>query len=154
MSIARRLVILLAVPLLIFVALGVLIRIHLVQVEQRVRHANEKQVPSVAAVGNITRCFTELRVNIRSHILARDPAELSRSKAMFNADKAELTRLLQKYGDTLISDAKDQRLLNDYRTLAEQWIAGSDKVFALSSEGRKDEASVELNGSMGTSASR
>jgi hypothetical protein len=46
-------------------------------------------------------------------------------KAAFEQDRAELGRPLAHYGDALISDSKDQRLLLDYRARTDQWIVVS-----------------------------
>jgi CHASE3 domain sensor protein len=60
MTIARRLIILLAVPLLVLLGLGAFSRIQLAKVEARTRFAAETQVQSLAALGNISRSLTEM----------------------------------------------------------------------------------------------
>src|SRR5262249_4792585 len=114
MTIAKRLVLLVAVPLVVLFGLGLFSRVQLAKVESRVRYAAETQVPSLAVLGNISRCYTELRVNARSALLAKNEAERNKFKATFAEDKANLTRLLQRYGDGLTSDAQDRRQLSDF----------------------------------------
>ena len=65
MSIARRLTILLAVPLLVLLGVSIFIRVQLTNVESRARYATEVQVQSLAALGNISRNLAELRVDVR-----------------------------------------------------------------------------------------
>ncbi|HUO09522.1 MAG TPA: PAS domain S-box protein [Phycisphaerae bacterium] len=140
MSIARRLFILLAVPLLILVALGFLVKYQLSLIESRVRYATDIQVPSLAALGNISRTQAELRINLRSHLLAIDRTERDAAKNSFEQRRVELQRLLQAYSDNLISDEKDRRLLGDFRSLTDKWIAQAEEILALSAAGRPDDA--------------
>src|SRR4051794_29453274 len=104
MTIARRLLILLAVPLVGLLALGVLTRMQLENIEERTRFVAEKQVPSLAALGNISRSYAELRVDVRSFVLARNQVELAVARSGFDEREAELGRLLRQYADSLISD--------------------------------------------------
>lgn len=148
MTIANRLIILVAVPLAVLIGLGTLSRVQLAEVESRVRYAADMQVKSLAALASISRGFTEMRVYVRSHLLARNEIEQSKAKAAFAEGKANLSRLLQHYGDALISDAQDQRQLLDFRILADQWIASAENVMSLAAEGKRDEAVALLKGTV------
>src|SRR3954464_7754057 len=109
MTIARRLIILAVVPLVVLLGLGFFSWIQLAKVETRTRYAGELQVESLAALGNISRQLTEMRVNVRSYLLARDSGERVNAKAAIDESKATLTRLLQRYLDELVSDTQDKR---------------------------------------------
>ena len=146
MTIARRLIILVAIPILVLMGLGIFNRVGLAGIEKRSRFVAETQVGSLAALGNISRSFAELRVNVRSHLLSSDKAEQAKSLAAFQAGKADFTQLLREYEDTLISDEKDRRLLNEYRDLSDQYIVGAEKVMSLADTGGRDEALTMLFG--------
>src|SRR5262249_36208791 len=120
MTIAKRLAILVAVPLVVLLGFGVFSHLLLDKVESRVHYA-ERQGQSLALLGNISRTLTEMRVSVRSYLLFRNDAERGRVKTEFEQDKANLNSLLQRYADTLISDDKDRRLLSDYRVLTAEW---------------------------------
>ena len=66
MTIAKRLIILLAVPLVALLGLGVFTRIQLARIEARSRFVAESRIVALATVGNLSRGFSELRVNVRS----------------------------------------------------------------------------------------
>ena len=70
MTIAKRLIILLTVPLVALVGLGVFTRLQLAQIEARSRFVAESRIVALATLGNLSRGFAELRVNVRSHLLA------------------------------------------------------------------------------------
>ena len=148
MTIAKRLILLVAVPLLALVGLGVFLRIQLAQIEARSRFLAESQIPSLAALGNLSRGFAEMRVNLRSLLLAADPAEQARARALFEEDEADVARLLEGYADALISSERDRRLLGEFRESSREWIAGAKQVMALSEGGRRQEALALLGGSV------
>ena len=107
MTIARRLMILVAVPLLFMVALGAIVRSEMQRVETLSRFVVENQLGGITALGNISRSFATLRLEVRDRLLSRDAAEQQKYRTQFDTDKAEFTTLLSKYTDTRTSDAKD-----------------------------------------------
>ena len=146
MTIAKRLVLLLTVPLLALVALGIFTRLQLTTIETRSRFVADMQVPSLAALGNISRTFAELRIQVRNHVLATTEAERVSVRSTFERDEAELNRLLDHYERNLISDDGDRRLLNDYRNRYREWLDRVKQVMSLSAAGRREEASEVLRG--------
>jgi PAS domain S-box-containing protein len=148
MTIAKRLMILVAVPLLILVALGLFVRTQLARIETQSRFLAETQIGSLAVLGNISRSFTELRVNVRSYLLTEDKTEQAKVRAAFDADKSDVTHLLAQFADTLVSDDRDRRFLDEYRNLSREWIADAEKVMSLAATGRREEAVSLLRGSV------
>src|SRR5262245_50198876 len=122
MNIAKRLVLLLAVPLLAFLVIGGALDLQLHTIEDHGKHVAELQLPGVVGIGNITRRHAELRVDLRDYLLAPGDQERAKALAAFRANEVELKRLLGQYADTLISDERDRRLLGDFRALLDQWI--------------------------------
>jgi signal transduction histidine kinase/DNA-binding response OmpR family regulator/HPt (histidine-containing phosphotransfer) domain-containing protein len=144
MSIAKRLVLLLTVPLLALAGLGVFTRFQLSAIESRSRFVAELQIPSLAALGNTSRTFAELRVQMRNHVLAGSEAERAAVQSVFRRDEAELARLLEQYDRSLVSDERDRSLLIDYRTQYRSWAVRAKEIMSLASAGRSGEASALL----------
>lgn len=88
MTIAKRLLILVAVPLLALIGLGVFSRLQLANIEARSRFVAENQVVGLATLGNISRGIAELRVNMRSFLLATNQAELAGAQSAFDDEAA------------------------------------------------------------------
>ena len=149
MTIARRLLILVAFPLAVLLALGVFTRLLLEQVEERSRFVAEKQIAGIEALATVDRSFAQLRVIVRTHLLSDDQAARERSRAAFAAAKAEFADLLSHYADRFIADDRDRRLLNDYRVASREWIVGSERIMSLNEAGRHDEALALMNGTVG-----
>src|SRR3974377_447057 len=104
MTIARRLALLAAVPILVLIALGGFLLYELNQIEKKSRLVAELQVESLAALGNISRNLAEGRVNLRNCLLAGEKEGQVELAKAFRDNSAELNRLLDRYGDALISD--------------------------------------------------
>ena len=148
MTIAKRLIVLLAVPLLILIGLGVFIPTQLARIEVQSKFLAEDQIASLAVLGNITRAFTEMRVNVRTFLLSSDKEQQARARALFEEDKADLARLLARFGDALVTGEKDRRLLGEYLALGREWTGDAEKAMALHATGRGDEALALLNSQM------
>ena len=97
-------------------------------------------------MGNISRSFAELRVSVRSHLLGSDKAEQDKTRAAFQTGKEDFAQLLRTYADTFVSDDKDRSMLDEFRGLSGQWIAGAEKVMSLADAGRRDESVTMLLG--------
>ncbi len=139
-GIAKRLVILLAVPLLFLLGIGVFTRQQLARIEESARFVAESRIVALARLGDISRSFTELRVHVRSHLLASDAVERQAAQALFDADRADLERLLTDYADHLLTSDLGRRLFNDFRAQSREWLGHADDVLTLTNAGRPDEA--------------
>jgi signal transduction histidine kinase/DNA-binding response OmpR family regulator/HPt (histidine-containing phosphotransfer) domain-containing protein/HAMP domain-containing protein len=146
MTIATRLIILLTVPLVALVGLGAFTRVQLAKIEARSRFLAESRVVALATLGNLSRSFTELRVNVRSHLLASSDAQRATARSAFDEDDGQVTRLLQRYADTLVVGDRERRLLGEYQTLSREWIADARQAMSLADAGRGVEANALLHG--------
>ena len=140
MTMARRLTLLLAIPLLALFGLGFFVTNQFAKIEEHSRFVVEKQVQSLAALGNISRTFAEARVSIRSYLLATDSVGRADSEALLRQKQVELTRLLARYADGLVSSAPDRRLMTDFKDLSLQWTKETEDLISLVEAGRRDEA--------------
>jgi signal transduction histidine kinase/CheY-like chemotaxis protein/CHASE3 domain sensor protein len=145
-TIAKRLIVLLAVPLVALLGLGVFARLQLAEIEARSRFVAESRIVALATLGNLSRSFAEMRVNVRSYLLARTDAQRATARAAFNEDERAVSRLLQQYADGLVLGDPDRRLLGEYQALSRDWVAGATQAMSLVDEGRQEEAVEILNG--------
>jgi two-component system sensor histidine kinase/response regulator len=146
MTIAKRLIILLTVPLLALVGLGIFTRLQLAKIEARSRFVAESRIVGLATLGNLSRSFAELRVNVRSHLLATNDAQRAAARAAFDEDEQDVHRLLQHYADRLVLGDRERRLLGEFQTLSREWLVGAKQAMSLVNEGRGREAVALLNG--------
>jgi signal transduction histidine kinase/CheY-like chemotaxis protein/CHASE3 domain sensor protein len=145
MTIAKRLIILLTVPLVALLGLGVFTRLQLAKIEASSRFVAESRIVALATLANLSRSFAELRVNVRSYLLATNDAQRAAARAAFDEDEQNVNRPLQQYADGLVLDDKERRLLGEFQLLSREWIAGAKQAMSLASEGRTAEAVALLN---------
>ena len=140
MTIGKRLVFLVAVPLVGLLVFGIVARLRLSDIEERTRFVADNQLGSLAALSGIAASFAELRVSVRNILLAADQAERAAARATFDTNERVLARLLEEYGNSFISDERDRQFLSDVQNVNGQYIAEGRRVIALAQEGRRDEA--------------
>jgi PAS domain S-box-containing protein len=145
MTIGKRLLLLLAVPLIALLGFGIFARIQLSRIEERSRFVSESQLAAVAVLGNISQAFAEIRINLRSFLLAVDDTQRAEAAAGFEEDDRLLSRLLQQYGDSYVHDERNRGLFGDYRDLSRRYVTEARRVMALAREGRKDDALTYFN---------
>jgi signal transduction histidine kinase/CheY-like chemotaxis protein/CHASE3 domain sensor protein len=146
MTIARRILLLVGLAPLILLALGLLSRSELARIESGSRFVADKQVPSLSSLGGISRTFEEMRVALRDHLLAADAAGRAKARGTFDARKVELDQLLRSYADTLVSDDRDRRSLDEFRAQGNEWTTAATEIMALSDAGRTGDGAGLLAG--------
>ena len=144
MTIAKRLALLLALPIVVLVALSGFLIFELVQIQQKIRFVSELQIESLAALGNISSQLDNARAELRNCLLAEDPATTADAAKAFDEHAAEVTNLLARYGDNLISDEHDRRQYTEFRELNHDWTAEAQKLVSLASSGHRTEARAAL----------
>jgi len=145
-TIAKRLIVLLTVPLVALLGLGVFSRLQLAEIEARSRFVAESRITALATLGNLSRGFAELRVNVRSYLLATTDAQRRAARAAFDDDERDVVGLLATYADSLVRGDRERRLLDEYQTLSREWITDAKQSMLLVNEGRSVEAIALLNG--------
>jgi PAS domain S-box-containing protein len=140
MNLAKRIVLLLAVPVVAFLALGGILGSQLRSIEDHGTFVADLQLPSVASIGHITRKRAELGVLLRDYLLAPSDKERATTLASFRTTETELNQLLDEYADTLISDERDRRLLAEFRDLTRQWADEANRLIALQAAGKHQQA--------------
>jgi methyl-accepting chemotaxis protein len=149
MTIGKRLIVLVAVPLVALLVLGIFARIRLSEIEDRSRFVAETQLGSVAALGSISASFAELRVSVRNILLAADQRERAAARAAFDENERVLATLLQQYVDFFISDERDRQLLSQFQELSRQYAGEARQVMTLAEDERRDEAMTRFRSSAG-----
>jgi Four helix bundle sensory module for signal transduction len=144
MTIARRLIILLTIPLVVLLGLGVFTRLQLAKIEASSRFVAESRIVALATLANLSRSFAELRVNVRTHLLATNDAQRAAARALFDEDEQNVNRLLQQYADGLVLDDKERRLLGEFQLLSREWISPTAAARGLALQSYKSLTSFNL----------
>jgi len=154
MTIAKRLMLLVAVPLVALGALGVYTRIQLSRIEERTRFVAESRIMALATLGKLSRSISDVRANFRNQVLATNQTQRASARLAFEVAEREATRLHQKYADELVVSDRGRRLLGEFLTLNQGWLASAKEAMGLADEERRDEAVALYLGPVSTTASR
>jgi signal transduction histidine kinase/CheY-like chemotaxis protein len=145
MTIARRLLILLGIPLATMLGLGAVMKVQLDHIEERSRFVTETEIASLKVVATIIQAFAELRADVRGYLLAENPEGRLLRQNSFEEKKAEAARLVRQYEDTLISDDRDRRLTSEVRESVREWIAGAEHTMTLAAGGDQKGAAAYVS---------
>jgi signal transduction histidine kinase/AmiR/NasT family two-component response regulator/HAMP domain-containing protein len=147
MTIARRLTLLLATPLITLVVLVFFGTNQFARIESQSR-IEDLQVESLSSLSSILRCYSASRISVRTYLLAERAADRARAEAEFRDSQTDLDHYLTRYEESLISNDEDRRMLNQYRDLQRSWSAEAGTLISLSAAGQRNEAVERMfNGS-------
>ena len=151
MSIAKRLIVLVAVPLVALLVIAVFSRLRLSEVEERTRFVAETQLGSVVALGSISASFAELRVAVRNVLLAGSNSERAAAHSAFDEHERALNSLLQQFNGFFMPDNRSRQLFSQFESLHREYVSESRQVIALAEEGRHDDAIARFRSIAGPS---
>jgi PAS domain S-box-containing protein len=144
MTIAKRLALLLALPIVVLLALSGFFIFELVGIQHKSRFVSETQIESLGVLGNISKHVGEARVELRNSLLAEDPAITAERATAFEKHVEETSNLLAQYGDKLITGEHDRREYSEFREVFHDWTTEAKKLISLSSSGHRTEARAAL----------
>ncbi len=143
MTIARRLFVLMSVPLVVMIGLGVLSWAQLREIKDRNRFLAENITPSLALLAHMGHEFLEMRTSIGGILATTDADRHQTLSASYLRARLDLNASLRRYADTLLVDAVEERLVAECRNATDRWTASVDRTLALIAGGRR-EAAVDL----------
>ncbi|MGV3531543.1 MAG: response regulator [Chthoniobacteraceae bacterium] len=148
MTIARRLAFLIALPLIALLGLGLFTRLELGAIEERSRFVAESRIGAMATIGNLSRSFQEMRLDVRSYVLATDGVQRAAARGSFDRHETEVGELLKAYADRFVFSNQGRRLLGEFNALARDWTAEARRIMELVDAGREEEATARLGGNL------
>ncbi len=146
MTIARRLVLMLVVPLIGLVGLGLFVRYQLNRVEEKSKFVSKTQIGSLVSLGGISRTASEIRVGSRNFLLQGDKTREGAYRSYVAGRHAELNRMLAEYGEKWVSDEHDRALWRGYEAESQRWYAMIERMLASSTAPERREAIDSLLG--------
>lgn len=149
MTIAQRVIALIAAALLGLAALTGISYVQLNKVYKEANYANENTVPSIETLHNASIAYYQIRTQTLYHILSSHMTSVNADEAKVDFDKkikdslSLVDKHLKDY-EALASDAEDKRLLDQERTLLAEYAKGVQLVLDASRDYRTDDAMQEI----------
>ena len=149
MTIAQRVITLIAAALLGLAVLSGISYIQLDKVYGKANYGNENTVPSIEALHRASTAYYQIRTLSLYHILSSHIASNNADEAKREFDKkvkdavAQMERNLKEY-EMLVSGAEDKRQLEHEKVLFAEYAKGLEPALAASREFRTDAAMEEI----------
>jgi signal transduction histidine kinase/CheY-like chemotaxis protein/HAMP domain-containing protein len=142
MTIAKRLLVLLSIPLVTLIGLGVFVNSRLDQIDERGRFVAQTQIGSLALSATVMQLFGEMRADARSYMLADEAESRGRLQKVVERKKAELARLIRQYEDSFISDDRDRTLTMQVGERTREWIMVAEQAMGAATAGDRHAAAM------------
>jgi PAS domain S-box-containing protein len=154
MTVARRLLILMLVPVLVLLGLGLLHWHQLAKIEDHTEFLAENVTPSLAIIAHIGHDMVLQRESIGSHLLTENPTDQSEDHAGFERATQALARHLDSYEAHLLVGESERTHVQEFRQLSREWTALGRQALDLSSTGRNPEAIAVFHDKMSPLSNR
>lgn len=101
---------------------------------------NVNVVPSLIALNNAMKSFSQLRVRVYRHVLNTDAVKMSEIEVKIKEAQTAMEEAFKKYEACCIADDKDRQMLMEDKALAAEYNASVEKTLALSRQNNNVEA--------------
>lgn len=145
MTIALRLVLLIAVSIVSLVLLVAATLFKMESIHHGIVETNTNSIPSIVLLSDAQTAFHRARPPLLSFLMESDPEKKKGFENRITTRWAELEKSLTDY-EKLIVDSKDREMLDVNKRLFDEYRTAARRVLSLSAEGRGDEAKRQLEG--------
>ncbi len=139
MSIAIRIVLLIALSVAGLVGLGGFSLYQMASINKGVRETNEMTLPSIRTLEAAQIAFLQARPRLLSILLESDADKRANDEKQFRDRVVEMNAAFSEY-EKLISDDRDRELLVKDKQTAEAYGAFAEKFLAVARQGKREEA--------------
>ncbi len=142
MTIAKRLMILLATLMLALAAVGAVGLLQMKTLNDNIKFVHENVLPSVVAIDKAANDFTIIRALVLRHILSDDDKDMANIDTQILEIRARLDKNLQHYLDNYVTNDRDKALLLAERERLKEFYALIEEPLALSRAQQPDKAKI------------
>ncbi|WP_374262035.1 methyl-accepting chemotaxis protein [Zoogloea sp.] len=139
MTIAKRLLLLVAIALTSLLALTTVSYLQMNKVYERTNFATINVVPSLEILNKMAVEFGRLRLRVYRHVLATDAKEMAEVDRSILQARKWLEDSIKSY-EGYLADDEDRRLLDNERTTLAAYVKSFEDVLVASRQGKQDEA--------------
>ena len=139
MTIANRLLALVAGAIVSLLALSGLNLYQMQRVYSAANYANENVVPSIERLNHVTAEFGRARVRAYRYLIQTDPAQRAELDKLLQEARGSMEKALADYAG-LIANDEDRRMLEAERESLAHYNRSVDAALALARAGRNEEA--------------
>jgi methyl-accepting chemotaxis protein len=147
LSIATKLVVSFLVPLLLSALMGAYTLSQMGEIRLTSEDIADNWLPSVDYLGQAEGDIADMRAAELGHVLSTQPEKMTRYERIIESELASIDKLMKGY-EKLVTRSDERELLETFKRMLEQYVRDHRTALALSREGRKEEATGILLGSL------
>lgn len=145
MTIAKRLYVLMTVPVLLILVLGVVMWRQLANIERLSGFLTDKVTPGLAQLAHINHDVTRLGLSISDNTHADSFQDRAANRASFTTARASIAAALEIYAANYVAEDDERILLEDFRHTSRVWADLAADILDLSDAGKPAEANRLLH---------
>ena len=151
-TIAKRLILLIAVSLVALVVVGVIGLSTAIHAQKGVAQVRDDSLVSIKTLGNVRSAFQQVRVNAYAHVLTTDDAGMTEIEKILEKAAAVMNEELKKY-EGMLSNDEDRRLFEaDKQILSKYMKIFHDQLLPKSRKNETEAALAIVRGEMRSAA--
>jgi methyl-accepting chemotaxis protein len=147
LRIATKLVISFLVLLLLAALLGAYSLSRMGEIRLTSEDIADNWLPSVDYLGQAEGDVADMRAAELGHVLSTAPEKMTRYERIIESELASIDKLMKGY-EKLATRADERKLLQEFDELLKQYVLDHGTALALSREGKKQEATAILLGTL------
>jgi methyl-accepting chemotaxis protein len=144
LTVVGRIAVLIVVGAVGAAGIGGLAEVALSRVYEKTNFTNENTVPSLNALGEISKELALTRITLWKHLATGDAASMARLDEEFRKGRTTIEGLIVKYDKELVADARDRELLGEVQRTVQGYFTIAEPILQLSRNGKKDEGRTAL----------
>jgi signal transduction histidine kinase/DNA-binding response OmpR family regulator len=153
-TIARRLALLLALPLLAMIGITIVALVNMFAIRDIVSSLTDGQIPRLSQASQITHLYTNCRRSVRNHLLNKDKELQARDEKGFITDKREIENIMALLEKDMPADNPQRLELLQIHGMLSDWFELGSRIQALHSGGKSREAQKFLSSEFDPQANR
>jgi len=147
LRIATKLVISFLILLLLSALLGAYSLSQMGEIRLTSEDIADNWLPSVDYLGQAEGDIADMRAAELGHVLSTQPEKMARYERIIESELASIDTLMTSY-EKLVTRAEERELLEEFDAMLKQYVLDHGTALALSREGKKQEATAVLLGTL------
>lgn len=141
MTIARRLLLLLLVPIAGVLAIAIFNYTLSERIEAETRFVAEDQSARLVSLAELVQVVSDRRIQLRDYLRLDSPDARKAARDVFDKSQRKLDALISAYETNLIHSEAERAKFIEFRSLSDRWRIAADEVMALKDAGDNEQAS-------------
>jgi signal transduction histidine kinase/DNA-binding response OmpR family regulator len=139
-TIARRLSLLLALPLLAMIGITIAAALNMFVIRDIVSSLIDRQIPNLSQASQMVQLYTNCRRAVRNHLLNEDRTLQARDEKAFAANRRDIENIIAAVEKDFAPDDNQQIEIKQIHSMLSEWFRLGARIQALHADRKTDQA--------------